>query len=117
MTNNYSFQVDITDQSSWSLFYRLQSVFQNANPANPDQTFQAMQSALGEMNVVNHDQHENSPWRNRPAYLDDPKEQFQHAGAMARPLPKLDTPLPPKDWGAKSDAPVVPPKDWSKLGL
>ena len=113
MLNNYIFQIDIIDPSSWNIFHRLQGVFQNANPANPTQTFQAMQHVLGDANVVDHDVHPNSPRRDRPAYLDDPKESFQHAGALERLATKID-PATPKDWDAKSTPPA--PKDWSVLG-
>jgi hypothetical protein len=114
MTNNYSFQMDITDPSYWSIIHRLQSVFQNANPANPTQTFEAMQHVLGDANVIDHSVHPDSPRRDRPAYLDDHKEQFQHARTRARPLTKID-PATPKDWDVSPKA-VTAPKDWSALG-
>lgn len=88
---NYSFQIDVDDPSSWLLFYQLRDVFRLADPANQEQTFRSMQQALGTMNVIDEDQHENSPWRNRPASLDDPKYQTPD---------KSETPLP--DWAKLS---------------
>jgi hypothetical protein len=97
----YSFKNDIdeNDCSSWLLFYQLRDVFRLANPANPEQTFKSMQQVLGTMNVVDEDQHENSPWRYRPASLDNPKYQ----------LNRPSTPLPSK---RPLDAPA---RDWAKL--
>ena len=112
MINNYRFQIDVVDPSSWMLFYRLQNVFKHANPFNPEQTFASVQHVFESRNVVDHSQHENSPYRDRPAYLDDPAQAFQHAGSMARPLPSVDS-THTKDWDAKPA--TVAPKDWSKL--
>lgn len=61
---------DLTSQ--WTLFYRLRDVFRNADSGNEQQTFEAVQHVLEEANVVDDDRHPESPYANRPAYLDDP---------------------------------------------
>ena len=114
MLKKYSFQLNVDDPSSWLLLYSMRDVFQHANTAAPEQTFQALQHVLGNANVVDHSQHENSPYRNRPAYLDDPNERFQDAGTFERTVTKID-PATPKDWDAAPKA-APPPKDWSVLG-
>jgi len=73
---NCFFQINVDDPSSWLLFYRLRDVFRHADPANPQQTFEAMESALGKLSVEDHDVHPDSPWRHRPASLDNPKYNF-----------------------------------------
>jgi len=70
---NYNFQIDNDDPSSWLLFYRLRDVFRHADLANPQQTFKAMELALGKMSAEDYDVHPDSPWRHRPASLDNPK--------------------------------------------
>jgi hypothetical protein len=98
MTEYYNFQLDIDDPSSWIMHYRLQNVFKHANPADPVQAFQAVQHVLRDANVVDHSQHENSPYRNRPAYLDSGKYDHLNGHAEVQPEKRPISDLPPKDW-------------------
>jgi len=116
MLNNFTFQLDADDDSSWLTFYALRDVFRHADPADPEQTFESVRDVLGDMRVIDYSEREGSPWRNRPArHFDRPEHQGTMAGDWKKPLPERSTP-PPKDWGAKSKTSDLPRKDWSKLG-
>lgn len=99
MNNNYIFQMDINDPSSWLLYYNLRDVFRHADPANPEQTFAAIQDVLDHRDMVDYSEHENSPYRNRPAYLDYPKEHFMDEDEKPQLLKNAD-PVTRKDWSA-----------------
>lgn len=72
----YSFKNDIDKTTSRLLFYRLRDVFKNADVNNEQQTLESVQHVLEDATVVDEDCHPNSPFRHRPAYLDDPKYNF-----------------------------------------
>ena len=63
----------VVDQSQWLTFQRLKSIFENADLANEQLTFEAVQHVLEDMNVIDTDVHPDSPRANRPAYLDSPE--------------------------------------------
>lgn len=117
MLKSDNFQLDITDSSSWSLYHRLQSVFSHANPANPDLSFQAVSRVLSHRNVVDESQHQNSPYRNRPAYLDSGAYDHLNVGTEIPAFERPTSPPEPKDWNAESKFAALAQKDWSKLGL
>lgn len=84
---NYLFQIDVEDPSTRLLFYRLRDMFKNADLENTAQTLESFKHIMGSTNVVDHGEPINSPYRNRPAFLDDSEIKFQHGGTMKRPLP------------------------------
>ena len=133
MTNDFDFQTDADVSSAWILFHRLQNLFQNANPVNPEATFEAVQHVLDERNVVDESVHPDSPRRNRPAYLNtvdksrpatlsEPKADLPPKTWEAKPVTilgkdwngKPSNPPPQKNWNAQPKTITLPPKDWGK---
>lgn len=70
---NNLYQIDVEDPTSWLLFYRLRDMFENAAPDNPVQTFESFKQIMGDVNNEDLERHPDSPYRHRPAYLDDPE--------------------------------------------
>ena len=68
-------------------------------------------------NAVDEDVHPDSPFRNRPAYLDQPDTWPELKTGLKKDWSAKpdNAPVQGKDWDAKSDVPTPPRKDWSKL--
>lgn len=112
MFENYRFQMDVDDPSSWLLYYRLRDIFRHADPDNLQPTFDAIQDVIESRNVEDLSQQRDSPYRHKPAYLVEGTYAMK-GETVERPLPKIDPATQPKDWSQKTWEP--PPKDWSKL--
>lgn len=67
MSNSY--QLDFDTSSLGNIFYRLRDLFRLGSPNGDEGYLSTIQHILGDMNVIDHDVHPDSPRRNRPAHL------------------------------------------------
>lgn len=81
---------------------------------NPVELLNISRWRAGFVNVVDETAHENSPYRNRPAYLDQDQELSPPNLGIKKDWNAVAPVHPPKDWNTV--VPAHPPKDWSKLG-
>ena len=95
----YGFQIDIDEENRQTLVDSLQRVFGHSIPSNPAALAESVEQVIGEINVVDHNEREGSPWRNRPLrhFMPD-QEPRQEMGDWKKPVHERPASTPAPSW-------------------